>query len=333
MEFASILSWTIVLLLLVVMLTRIIAHDYGSHPLHIFFIWMHMFSLYSYLPIYMVFIWNIIRMLLNPYNFETSLLLSLGCCSLIISFHLRWILPDFIKKKQIFSVTDKKPTFRILSSNLLNKNKSTSGIIQEILTFNPDIICLQEFSSRWQTALSNAGVYQSYPYFIEHISEGGFGTAIFSKYQMIDKEIWWVGGELPISRATILILQNRIRIYSIHTFPPRKRWYTVGWRRQNLQIQDEIIKDNNHLPIVAIGDFNASQHNRCIQDFVSRAHLKCAHTECGRGSAVTFPNGFWPVPPIRLDHAFISKELYCKSIIEGRGEGSDHMPLILDLSL
>jgi hypothetical protein len=39
------------------------------------------------------------------------------------------------------------------------------------------------------------------------------------------------------------------------------------------------------------------------------------------------------MPPIRIDQAFLSPEIECLDIREGRGEGSDHKPLIVDLRI
>jgi endonuclease/exonuclease/phosphatase (EEP) superfamily protein YafD len=59
--------------------------------------------------------------------------------------------------------------------------------------------------------------------------------------------------------------------------------------------------------------------------------LRSAHEDRGQGYAVTWPNGARWIPPIRIDQAFVSPEVECISIREGRGAGSDHKPLILDL--
>jgi endonuclease/exonuclease/phosphatase (EEP) superfamily protein YafD len=85
-------------------------------------------------------------------------------------------------------------------------------------------------------------------------------------------------------------------------------------------------------PVVIIGDFNATQHSLVYKQ-LKNGGLRSAHDDCGRGYATTWPNGHWPLPPIRIDQAFISPDVTCLKIVEGQGAGSDHKPLILDIAL
>jgi len=48
--------------------------------------------------------------------------------------------------------------------------------------------------------------------------------------------------------------------------------------------------------------------------------------------ATTFPNGLFPLPPLRLDHALMTEDLGCVDLAHGTGEGSDHRPVVLDLA-
>jgi hypothetical protein len=83
-------------------------------------------------------------------------------------------------------------------------------------------------------------------------------------------------------------------------------------------------------PRVIVGDFNATQHS-AVYELLTSGSLQSAHEAVGRGYATTWPNGRYWLPPIRIDHAFVSAEAECVSIAEGRGRGSDHRPLILDV--
>jgi endonuclease/exonuclease/phosphatase (EEP) superfamily protein YafD len=85
-------------------------------------------------------------------------------------------------------------------------------------------------------------------------------------------------------------------------------------------------------PLVVVGDCNATQYS-LVYDQVKETGLHSAHEECGRGYATTWPNGTLPVPPIRIDQAFLSDQVKCMRIDEGIGRGSDHKPLILDIQL
>lgn len=56
-----------------------------------------------------------------------------------------------------------------------------------------------------------------------------------------------------------------------------------------------------------------------------------AFNRCGRGMGASWPNGTSPVPPIRLDHIFLSRDLTCRDLARGKGAGSDHRPLVVTI--
>jgi endonuclease/exonuclease/phosphatase (EEP) superfamily protein YafD len=84
--------------------------------------------------------------------------------------------------------------------------------------------------------------------------------------------------------------------------------------------------------LVVGGDFNASPMSfqyRRLRD----AGLVSAHERVGRGFATTWPNLAVPIPPMRLDHVFVAGRIEPVSVREGEGEGSDHLPVFVELSL
>jgi endonuclease/exonuclease/phosphatase (EEP) superfamily protein YafD len=83
-------------------------------------------------------------------------------------------------------------------------------------------------------------------------------------------------------------------------------------------------------PLVVIGDFNATEHSLVYQRLEATG-LRSAHEDRGRGYATTWPNDGYLPSLIRIDQAFLSPEVECERIIEGRGRGSDHKPLIVDV--
>jgi endonuclease/exonuclease/phosphatase (EEP) superfamily protein YafD len=84
--------------------------------------------------------------------------------------------------------------------------------------------------------------------------------------------------------------------------------------------------------LVVVGDCNATQYS-LVYEQLKAGGLRSAHEDRGRGYATTWPNGTLPLPPIRIDQAFLSPEVACTSIAEGEGRGSDHKPLILDIEV
>jgi endonuclease/exonuclease/phosphatase (EEP) superfamily protein YafD len=85
-------------------------------------------------------------------------------------------------------------------------------------------------------------------------------------------------------------------------------------------------------PLVIVGDFNATEHSLVYEQLTSE-WLRSAHDDRGRGYATTWPNRRNWLPPIRIDQVLLSPQVECERIVEGRGLGSDHKPLIVDVRL
>jgi endonuclease/exonuclease/phosphatase (EEP) superfamily protein YafD len=52
----------------------------------------------------------------------------------------------------------------------------------------------------------------------------------------------------------------------------------------------------------------------------------------GRGFGFTWPNGMFQLPPIRLDHVFVSRDFGVLGARVGTGAGSDHRPVVADVA-
>ncbi|MCP4805778.1 MAG: endonuclease/exonuclease/phosphatase family protein [Proteobacteria bacterium] len=215
---------------------------------------------------------------------------------------------------------DDGPSLRIATANLLMVHPSPEVTRAELETFDADVLLLQEYSLRWESELTAAGFFVEYPHHVSVVREDSFGVAILSRVPLGEAEIVDVEG-LPMGRARLDLLGREIEVWSVHTLPPRTLEYTEVW-----QAQMEVAATTN-VPVLLMGDFNAAPHNPTLQALA----LDSAHVECGMGGETTFPNGVFPVPELRMDHAPMHGELGCVALRHGVGEGSDHRPVVLDL--
>ncbi len=79
---------------------------------------------------------------------------------------------------------------------------------------------------------------------------------------------------------------------------------------------------------IVVGDMNSTEGSPHFADFLRRAGLR--DSRLGFGRQPSWPTG-WPYR-IALDHAFVSDDLAVLERRLGPSIGSDHFPLILDLS-
>ena len=84
--------------------------------------------------------------------------------------------------------------------------------------------------------------------------------------------------------------------------------------------------------MIAVGDFNVTQFNAWMGDLEDLGY-RSAFEELGRGTATTWPNGMYALPPVRLDHVLVRNGVVPLRIREGLGQGSDHKPVIVDVAL
>lgn len=308
--------WAIVAPLATVALLRVVAHD-AAHPL----ILLDTFSLYLYLPAYAVLLVGLVLR-------RRALA---GVAAAVVVAHISWNAPGALRASPLSPEAFSAPRLKIMSANLLMSNPDTDGIVGEALAEDPDVLVLQELSAHWQAAFESSDVGKRLPYHLAEARETPFGVGIYSRYPLEDAEIWYSWGD-PVARATVRVGGRPVRLYDVHPLPPLHAEWVTNWSEALEGVRAEVEKERDRgAALVVAGDFNMTRHARWFERFTD-LDLRDAHEDRGRGLAVSWPNGTLRLPPIRLDHVFLSPRIACLSVHEGRGRGSDHRPLVLDLA-
>jgi endonuclease/exonuclease/phosphatase (EEP) superfamily protein YafD len=294
-------------------LARLVAHDAAM-----LLVWANSFTLYLYLPAYLVVAWAVWRRKWRLFC----------AAAVVVVCHLIWVVPDWRPAAAPSPAIDRGVAFRVFSANLRAGNRDRQGLIDEIRASDPDILLLQEYSPSWRESLTAACILSRFEHKSEVLRSSNFGEGVYSKWPLVEENVL-NADDAPIICLTVLVEGRRVRLYNIHSKPPSRRMYH-RWREQWPVIFEHLQAETG--PTMAVGDFNLTQHS-VWHARLSATRLRSAHEDRGRGSAVTWPNGEMRLPPIRIDHAMISPEFACQAIYEGEGRGSDHRPLILDLVL
>jgi endonuclease/exonuclease/phosphatase (EEP) superfamily protein YafD len=312
-------AWIVTTSLAVVAVLRIFYHD-GSH----FLIWLNAFTRYVYLPAYaciLVGMWQRRRRL-------SSL------AAAVIACHLYWIAPDFLRDRRFdiasaatSSATSDAGSLRIFFANVCYLNTQYEEMMREIADAEPDVVVFVEFSPQWYAAFRASGIAGKFPY------DNGqppsvSGVNVFSKRPLKSSTQKWFA-DRGVATIEVPMGAETLRIVGLHAPRPmdfRRDDYEGFWKG----VMPLLVGEQH--PLVVVGDFNATQYSRVCQD-LKRGGLRSAHEDRGRGLATTWPNGTLPVPPIRIDQAFLSPDVECVGIREGEGLGSDHKPLVLEVRL
>ncbi len=229
-----------------------------------------------------------------------------------------------------------RPNLTVLSTNVLAP-RPTPALAREILESDADVVLVQEASDEWWQLLEAEGVFARYPHHVEEthsFHEDYMGIAILSRLPIVESHIEDLSG-VPLAVADVELESGaRVRLYSVHTWPPYGSGLLATHLRQMARLRELARADMNDPSLDAVifgGDFNASpmsfQYRR-----LREIGLTAAHDRVGRGFATTWPNLAWPFPPMRLDHVFVAgRGVEVVSVREGQGEGSDHLPVRAEL--
>lgn len=296
-----------------------------AHDAMLLLVWANSFTLYLYLPAYpiaLLALWRRCRALA-------------AVAGLVAGCHLFWVLAGVVPSPGPNASAPNMVHLRVFSANIHVSNPRPEEIIAEIARAEADILVLQEVSPRWWSELRAAGLLERFPYHSKVLRGGAFGSAILSRWPLEEVDV--VGDERsPMIRCTVLLGGDadvlggapRLRLYNVHPLPPSSTDYMTAWNRQHEQLADMLAEEAG--PVLAIGDFNATQHSYWLARH-TRGRMRSAHEDRGRPLAVSWPNGQRLLPPIRIDHALLSPEIGCLDVREGEGFGSDHKPLVVDL--
>jgi endonuclease/exonuclease/phosphatase (EEP) superfamily protein YafD len=311
-------AWCVTIGLLAVAVLRVFYYD-GAFVL----IWINSFTRYVYLPAYLCLAWAV---------WQRRWVLSI-CSLALVGFHLLLMAPDFLRDRRFVADTDRRgasavvsDTIRVFFANVLAGNNEFDALLEEIAESDPDVIVLVEFSGRWYRAFQNSPVIAPYVHGSGHLSSHIHTVNVFSKLPLSNEIQNWVRGR-AVHTVDIPLGSNSLRVVGLHAprpIPGPKYNYSEYW--------DDMIQllTAEQGPLVVVGDFNATEHSK-VYKRLTESELRSAHDDRGRGYATTWPNGQYLCPPIRIDQALVSREIQVERIVEGRGRGSDHKPLILDV--
>ena len=238
-----------------------------------------------------------------------------------------WVIPPMLQRVSIPAAARSAPHFRVVSANLNYGNDHHTQALAELEADDADVLVLEEITPAWWQAIEHSALFASHHYFARAMRADAGGIALLSRTPLTDvvqhdTEGW------PVFTAAISVGGRRVHLVGVHTVAP----LLFGRNHRQEQEITSIVRGMPGPRIVA-GDFNASPYNRWFHQLLGLG-LHEAHDAVGRPFATTWPNGtHHHLPPLRLDHLFADPALVPLRAAEGRGTGSDHRPIIVDLAV
>jgi endonuclease/exonuclease/phosphatase (EEP) superfamily protein YafD len=267
---------------------------------------------------------------LDPQRVSTqALIISTTLC---LIWQLSWIIPyTFIYPKEVKTSTecDADKQLSIITSNVLTPNRNAEALIALVKKHQPDVLVTLESDLWWEEQLNV--LETDMPYSVKCPLDNLYGMHVFSRLPIAEQEICYlVEKDVPSIHTTIeLGSGDKVRVHFLHPAPPSPTKNVESAERDaELMIVAQSVADSEQ-PVIVTGDLNDVAWSATTRLFRKISGL--LDPRVGRGVFNTFhvdyPLVRWP-----LDHLFHSKHFTLQKIKRLPSIGSDHFPLLTQLS-
>lgn len=252
------------------------------------------------------------------------------CVFLCALLNLSHLLPYYAPRR--IAATSSGKTMRLLQINLNVKNRRYEEVTKYIRDINADAVLIAELTPEWNQYFSSHLTNYSHTIAVPRIDTYGIG--VYSKAPLTNGQVEYFGDSGHPSVTTQLSgLEKTVSILHTHVQGPVKKPF-FKWHKQQFELMRAKV---NALPkpLVMSGDMNSNAWTYLITDFLSATNLD--DTQWGNGISLSWPTPFYLrygiCPLLSIDHFFVSKDVIVLQRKLGKPIGSDHYPVILELSL
>jgi endonuclease/exonuclease/phosphatase (EEP) superfamily protein YafD len=226
--------------------------------------------------------------------------------------------------------TPGQPTFRLLITNVLMENTDHDSILRVIRDADPDVVLAVETDDTWARALQP--LRETYPHGVDQPQDNWYGLMLFSRLELVDCKVeFLVQDDIP-SVFTQVVVPGAPNIYlrGIHPRPPEPiRDQDSTPRDAELVIVGKLIQEAPDEPTVVAGDLNDVAWSQSSQLFARLASLLDPRRGRGFYNSYNAKNPFLRYP---LDHGFHSHHFRLVALERLPKIGSDHYPMLVELS-
>jgi endonuclease/exonuclease/phosphatase (EEP) superfamily protein YafD len=218
---------------------------------------------------------------------------------------------------------------KLLFTNVQSANKNFSDFISFVIEEDPHVLIIQEATQPWIDRLKV--LQERFPYEKTLPKPRGVGIALYSRMPVERFDIISLGSERV--SALLARLNRGGRVLSVVTVHPRNPLRRGNFRQRNEQLWDTAsIVQALPEPKILVGDLNASLWSPYYAHLIRQTGLNNARE--GFGLLPTWPAFMsWPFLMIPIDHCLVSPDIDVLRMRTGRNIGSDHLPIIVDMTI
>nr|GGH96783.1 hypothetical protein GCM10011355_16500 [Aquisalinus luteolus] len=210
-----------------------------------------------------------------------------------------------------------QPDMRIVWANVFHKPSALKRVIQLAEKENADLVLLAEYDGIEMTLPDN-WQYRLLP------DETTLTKVVILSRGSVDNMAVMDAPFRPVSKVTIETPAGVITVGGIHPHTPM---YPSWNRHRNADITAAMKTLGEHKHAVLVGDFNTVPWSQAMIDAERESAMR--RVPYGPWSSWMGPLPFFGLP---IDHTFVTNDLEAHVRV-GRGTGSDHLPLIIDVRI
>lgn len=216
---------------------------------------------------------------------------------------------------------------RIISYNVLSANRQHDDVLAMLRAENADVILLIEVNPAWAASLDELS--DAYPY--QHIvpRDDNFGISIFSRLPFRDVQTREFGpAGVPTVVATFELSEQEVTFVGTHPLPPGSARMSA-YRNEQLSDVAEFVRQQSG-PTILAGDLNVTEFSPYFTDLLTATMLRDSRQ--GFGVQASWAPCL-PILEIPIDHCLVSDGIAVTRRRVGPRLGSDHRPVIVDLTV
>lgn len=216
------------------------------------------------------------------------------------------------------------PVCRIVSVNVHKGGRTYWQVRSFLRSASPTVILLEEVDAEWMDRLLDL-----MPYWVVEPRSNDFGIAIGSAVPVLrSRRIREPTTDIVSLVAQLSFHGKAFTVVGAHPPPPMDH---TRWQARNRQLEQiaRTIKEMDG-PVVLAGDLNITPWSPFFSDLLKQSGLGDSRLE--NGLQPSWPTMLPPCLRIPLDHCLVSSEVAVIRRRLGPYVGSDHLPVIADVS-
>ncbi len=217
-------------------------------------------------------------------------------------------------------------SIRIVSFNVGAGRADTTELLTWVGESEADLVFLLESTEDYVSAMPTADI--GYSISNEIPEDRHYGISVLGRDAANVEQLRLGVTRDPVMRVETTIGDQPIAVYAVHPRPPDSEAKSEARDSLFAELADLVMREA--VPVIVIGDFNASPWSYAFREFTADTEL--LNSQNGYGLSATWPTGF-PVTLVPLDHMLHSDGLTTVDRQVGPDPGSDHLPLTVDVSL